>query len=153
MDGLPGVPRPPLPPGTGFWPLSIGLCLLPVMDGLLPPPGTLLFPILDMCVPPVCAAQTTGKRTPQQWAMLCNDGPRRPSPRRQGDEGRSLAPYHPSMATAASISSPSDPHTMKCLEVWGGNQAVDNGVVMAGLDAWLFSRPFGDPSARGGIHS
>ena len=45
-----------------------------------------------------------------------------------------------------------DPHTMKCLEVWGGNQAVDNGVVMAGLDAWLFSRPFGDQSAGGDIH-
>jgi serine phosphatase RsbU (regulator of sigma subunit) len=41
---------------------------------------------------------------------------------------------------------------MKCLEVWGGNQAVDNGVVMAGLDAWLFARPFGDQSAGGDIH-
>lgn len=41
---------------------------------------------------------------------------------------------------------------MKCLEVWGGNQAVDNGVVMAGLDAWLFSRPVGDQSAGGDIH-
>jgi phosphoserine phosphatase RsbU/P len=46
----------------------------------------------------------------------------------------------------------SDPHTMRCLEVWGGNQAVDNGVVMAGLDAWLFSRPYGDQSAGGDIH-
>jgi len=41
---------------------------------------------------------------------------------------------------------------MRCLEVWGGNQAVDNGVVMAGLDAWLYSRPFGDQSAGGDIH-
>ena len=31
----------------------------------------------------------------------------------------------------------SEPHTMKCLEVWGGNQAVDNGVVMAGLYYWF----------------
>jgi phosphoserine phosphatase RsbU/P len=45
-----------------------------------------------------------------------------------------------------------DPHTMRCLEVWGGNQAVDNGVVMAGLDAWLYSRPFEDQSAGGDIH-
>jgi hypothetical protein len=44
------------------------------------------------------------------------------------------------------------PHTMRCLEVWGGNQAVDNGVVMAGLDAWLYSRPFGDQPAGGDIH-
>jgi hypothetical protein len=41
---------------------------------------------------------------------------------------------------------------MKCLEVWGGNQAVDNGVVMAGLDAWLFSRPYSDQAAGGDIH-
>jgi len=44
------------------------------------------------------------------------------------------------------------PHTMKCLEVWGGNQAVDNGVVMAGLDAWLYSRPFKGQVAGGDIH-
>lgn len=44
------------------------------------------------------------------------------------------------------------PHTMRCLEVWGGNQAVDNGVVMAGLDAWLYSRPFKDQSAGGDLH-
>lgn len=46
----------------------------------------------------------------------------------------------------------SDPHTMRCLEVWGGNQAVNNGVVMAGLDAWLFSRPFSDQASGGDIH-
>lgn len=45
-----------------------------------------------------------------------------------------------------------DPHTMRCLEVWGGNQAVDNGVVMAGLDAWLYSRPYRDHAAGGDIH-
>jgi sigma-B regulation protein RsbU (phosphoserine phosphatase) len=45
-----------------------------------------------------------------------------------------------------------DPHTMRCLEVWGGNQAVDNGVVMAGLDAWLYSRPYRNESAGGDIH-
>src|SRR5262245_18257092 len=45
-----------------------------------------------------------------------------------------------------------DPHTMRCLEVWGGNRAVDNGVVMAGLDAWLYSRPYQDQSAGGDIH-
>ena len=45
-----------------------------------------------------------------------------------------------------------EPHTMTCLEVWGGNQAVDNGVVMAGLDAWLYSRPFHDHAAGGDIY-
>jgi sigma-B regulation protein RsbU (phosphoserine phosphatase) len=41
---------------------------------------------------------------------------------------------------------------MRCLEVWGGNRAVDNGVVMAGLDAWLHSRPFRGDAAGGDIH-
>jgi hypothetical protein len=47
---------------------------------------------------------------------------------------------------------PTSPYTMRCLEVWGGNHAVDNGVVMAGLDAWLYSRPFRDQSTGGDIH-
>ncbi|MFM9994545.1 MAG: PP2C family protein-serine/threonine phosphatase [Phycisphaerales bacterium] len=43
-------------------------------------------------------------------------------------------------------------HTMQCLEVWGGNQAVDNGVVMPGLDAWVYSRPYKGEAAGGDIH-
>lgn len=54
-----------------------------------------------------------------------------------------------SMSSAAT---PAEPHTMRCLEVWGGNQAVNNGVVMAGLDAWLYSKPFGSGAAGGDIH-
>jgi len=33
-------------------------------------------------------------------------------------------------------------HTLQCMEVWGCNRAVENGVVMPGLDAWVFSRPY-----------
>ncbi len=47
------------------------------------------------------------------------------------------------------------PHVMACMEVWGGNRAIDNGVVMPGLDAWVFSRPFqssGPDDAGGDIH-
>lgn len=46
-------------------------------------------------------------------------------------------------------------HTMACMEVWGGNRAVDTGVVMPGLDAWLFSRPYqraGQTDSGGDIH-
>jgi sigma-B regulation protein RsbU (phosphoserine phosphatase) len=35
-----------------------------------------------------------------------------------------------------------DGHTMQCMEVWGGNRAIDAGVRMSGLDAWVYSRPF-----------
>jgi len=38
------------------------------------------------------------------------------------------------------------------MEVWGGNQAVDNGVVMPGLDAWVFARPLAGDDAGGDIH-
>ncbi len=41
---------------------------------------------------------------------------------------------------------------MQCMEVWGGNQAVNNGVIMPGLDAWVFSRPYEGDEAGGDIH-
>jgi hypothetical protein len=52
------------------------------------------------------------------------------------------------MSTAAIEPAASDAQVMQCMEVWGGNQAVDCGVIMAGLDAWLYSRPL--HSERGG---
>jgi len=41
---------------------------------------------------------------------------------------------------------------MQCMEVWGGNQHVDSGVVMAGLDAWVFSRPYGNSTGGGDVY-
>jgi len=41
---------------------------------------------------------------------------------------------------------------MQCMEVWGGNQAADNGVVMAGLDAWIYSKPYGDSAGGGDVY-
>jgi hypothetical protein len=38
------------------------------------------------------------------------------------------------------------------MEVWGGNQAADNGVVMAGLDAWIYSKPFGNSAGGGDVY-
>src|SRR6266576_4310765 len=46
----------------------------------------------------------------------------------------------------------SDPQHMQCMEVWGGNQIVDSGVVMAGLDAWVYCRPFGASDAGGDVY-
>jgi hypothetical protein len=39
------------------------------------------------------------------------------------------------------------PEVMQCMEVWGGNQPVDSGVVMAGLDAWVYCRPYSKDGA------
>ncbi len=41
---------------------------------------------------------------------------------------------------------------MQCMEVWGGNGEVDAGVMMAGLDAWIYSRPFGGEHAGGDVY-
>lgn len=53
---------------------------------------------------------------------------------------------------SVSRSCPVRPHTMPCMEVWGGNHAADNGVVMPGVSAWVYSRPFHDEEAGGDIH-
>ncbi|MBX3376623.1 MAG: serine/threonine-protein phosphatase [Phycisphaeraceae bacterium] len=46
----------------------------------------------------------------------------------------------------------SNPPTMQCMEVWGGNAAIDNGVVMPGLDAWVYAKPYKEQAAGGDIH-
>ncbi len=43
-------------------------------------------------------------------------------------------------------------HSLQCLEVWGGNTTVDNGVVMPGLDAWLVGRPHDGAEGGGDVH-
>lgn len=41
---------------------------------------------------------------------------------------------------------------MQCMEVWGGNQPVDCGVVMSGLDAWVYCKPYGASSGGGDVY-
>jgi len=38
------------------------------------------------------------------------------------------------------------------MEVWGGNQAVDTGVAMSGLDVWVYSKPYGQSEAGGDVY-
>src|SRR5262245_16992854 len=44
------------------------------------------------------------------------------------------------------------PHTMQCMEVWGGNHAVDQGVIMPGLDVWVFAQPHEGGEFGGDVH-
>lgn len=44
------------------------------------------------------------------------------------------------------------PAQMPCMEVWGGNRAANNGVMMPGLDLWLYCRPFGDQPGGGDVY-
>lgn len=43
-------------------------------------------------------------------------------------------------------------HFMTCMEVWGGNRAVDSAVSTPGLDVWVFSRPWANNDHGGDIH-
>src|SRR5438128_57239 len=43
-------------------------------------------------------------------------------------------------------------HHMQCMEVWGGNHLVVINVVMAGLYAWVYSKPFGDAVGGGDVY-
>ncbi len=42
--------------------------------------------------------------------------------------------------------------TMQCMEVWGGNDFVDTQIAMAGLDAWIVSRPLKGAPQGGDVH-
>jgi sigma-B regulation protein RsbU (phosphoserine phosphatase) len=41
---------------------------------------------------------------------------------------------------------------MACMEVWGGSQLTTRGVEMGGLDAWVYSKPFGQAERGGDVY-
>jgi len=43
-------------------------------------------------------------------------------------------------------------HHMQCLEVWGGNSAVESGVSVPGIDAWVYSEPYRGEPHGGDVH-
>jgi len=49
------------------------------------------------------------------------------------------------------MSEPSAQH-MQCMEVWGGSQLTARGVAFGGLDAWVYSKPFGNAPHGGDVY-
>jgi len=41
---------------------------------------------------------------------------------------------------------------MSCMEVWGGSQLTTRGVEMGGLDAWVYSKPYGEAHRGGDVY-
>jgi hypothetical protein len=58
----------------------------------------------------------------------------------------------PATADDKTTTAAAQPQVMQCMEVWGGNQAVDSGVVMAGLDAWVYCKPYRDAEGGGDVY-
>ena len=44
------------------------------------------------------------------------------------------------------------PDRMVCMEVWGGNRPVHRAFQLAGLKAWIYSRPYEGAAARGDVY-
>jgi len=55
-----------------------------------------------------------------------------------------------SIAAAADASASA--HKIGCMEIWGGNDAFENAISLRGLDAWIYSRPYGGSALGGDIH-
>jgi len=49
------------------------------------------------------------------------------------------------------MADPSAQH-MQCMEVWGGSQLTARGVVFGGLDAWVYSKPYGQAQRGGDVY-
>jgi hypothetical protein len=41
---------------------------------------------------------------------------------------------------------------MSCMEVWGGSQLTERGVAFGGLDAWVYSKPYGQARRGGDVY-
>lgn len=54
--------------------------------------------------------------------------------------------------TANSIQPDAAPHSLHCMEIWGGNQAICSAVSVPGIDAWVYSQPFAGEDSGGDIH-
>lgn len=42
--------------------------------------------------------------------------------------------------------------TLECMEIWGGNEAVQSAISIPGIDAWIFSHPFAGDKKGGDVH-
>jgi serine phosphatase RsbU (regulator of sigma subunit) len=45
-----------------------------------------------------------------------------------------------------------DHHALQCMEIWGGNQAINRSANTPGLDIWVYSRPFQQSVDGGDVH-
>ncbi len=44
------------------------------------------------------------------------------------------------------------PHTLRCMEIWGGSGKFENALSLPGMDVWVYSRPYAGAEHGGDIH-
>jgi len=42
--------------------------------------------------------------------------------------------------------------TLRCMEIWGGNESIDSAVTVPGIDLWISSQPYGKAAQGGDIY-
>src|SRR6185295_6278243 len=73
------------------------------------------------------------------------------SRRRRQVRGQRQLPGIMPLVNSAGTSQPTTQH-MQCMEVWGGSQLTAAGVEFGGLDAWVYSKPYGAAHAGGDVY-
>ncbi|UCD29195.1 MAG: serine/threonine-protein phosphatase [Planctomycetota bacterium] len=53
---------------------------------------------------------------------------------------------------SAAITQKAEKYALQCMEIWGGNHAVDTAVSVTGIDAWVVSQPYAGSETGGDIH-
>ncbi len=56
------------------------------------------------------------------------------------------------ITSSSAVLSANEPIELQCMEIWGGNEAVDTAISVPGLDVWVASTPYGGGAQGGDIH-
>ena len=61
-------------------------------------------------------------------------------------------PWNLTVRPSPCVSASSTQHMAQCMEVWGGSQLTSRGVAFGGLDAWVYSKPYGNAQRGGDVY-
>ena len=61
-------------------------------------------------------------------------------------------PRDPTAMTATASEPQTAAHALQCMEIWGGNEAIDNAISVPGIDAWVVSEVYHGDARGGDVH-
>ncbi|MCH8965861.1 MAG: serine/threonine-protein phosphatase [Planctomycetes bacterium] len=56
------------------------------------------------------------------------------------------------MIMPATPAGPLSTPSLQCMEIWGGNEAVESAISVPGIDAWIFSQPYAGSNKGGDVY-